>query len=314
MTDPGFVEKHIVGPVCKSYGYEKLPATPDDPSDPCLSWKKKVTAVATEKAEMQKDYESKIADIVIEKNHLQALLEKTVEMSDEEKYLRAKYPKVGVSYKCRPLPNFTESLAIDPRILITPDDYFIQQEIKKEGFEVDSKNHDELFVEIYKWGYKKKYQYAYDWNLYGPAFPELWEFPFEINARIEQNLKKGADCDGYTVLMKSYYNAAGLPDYKSRAVIGNCSLGGHATIEVLSDEDKAFHHLNSTYGSDFTKFGDLAGYPTRQDGIDGIDKLSVTGVWFSYDEMMTYSKFMTPQDEAAFHAFLGNKVKITPGA
>lgn len=303
----------IVRPICNAYGYTKNePIDPDVEDvledDPCLDWKKKVTKIATEKDQMRRDFEAQVDSL----QKAYDMLESQASEAESEmaKYFNNKYPKVNVSYKCRPLPNFEELLECDPAVLITPGDWVIENEIKKEGFSVEEKNHDEIMQEIYNWAKKKKYSYAYDWNLYGKNFPEVWEMPFEINSRIEQNLVKGADCDSWAIWLKSYFNAAGIPDWKTRIVIGNCKLGGHATLYAFSTETEQFHHMNSTYGSAFVN-KPLSSLPTTDDAKTKVDEFGIYGVWFSFNQTYSWNKFLTPQDEADFKKLLGEKVKIT---
>ena len=234
------------------------------------------------------------------------------EQDENAKFWNAKYPKTNISYACRPLPKFDKLMSIDPRLLITPDDWRVKEEVKKEGFQAEKGNHDEIMLEIYKWAKKKKYGYAFDWNLYGPSFPEVWEFPFEINERIRIKEQKAADCDSWSVYLKTYWNAAGIPDWKGRIAIGNCNLGGHATLYGYANETEKFHHFNSTYGSGFENASKITKLPTTTDAKNKTDDFGIWGVWFSFNQRNAWNKFITPQDESDFHSFLGSKVIIEP--
>ena len=144
-------------------------------------------------------------------------------------------------------------------------------------------DYETLIPKIYEKIKSTYYKYAFDKTVWGTN--EVWEFPFELR---EKGFNKGFDCDSWASFQVSYYRASGLSAGKVWVVVGDTSLGGHSTVYVFSDLSSKFHHLNSTYGKNFSK---IAQYPTHDDAEKGYDKIGINNVWVSYNDLVARSEF-----------------------
>lgn len=206
--------------------------------------------------------------------------------------LNNKYPKANIEYIGRTFGTSKDMIPIDVRLLITPQDFHIQQEIKDNNLQIKDPETD--VPKIYKYIYSKYYKYVEDQINYG--LPELWEFPFEILEKKRRNPNVGFDCDSWANFQASFYIAAGMPSYKVRAVAGMSKLGGHSTVYVYSDIDSQWHHLNSTYG---LLKGKISEFPTTDDAGKN-DNLGIYDVWFSFNSEYSWHIFKTSSARDSF--------------
>lgn len=232
---------------------------------------------------------------------LKELLEEKKEQEEIKYILDNKYPKVNIEYKGRIFGTQKEIIPIDVRLLITPQDFHIKEEIKKNKLEIVVPEID--IPEIYNYIYKKYYKYAHDQKVYGVS--ELWEFPFEILEKKKITKSQGFDCDSWANLQASFYISAGMPPHKVRVVCGDTNYGGHSTVYVYSDIDGKWHHLNSTYGKFYEH---LFNFPTTDDaGVT--DNLGIKDVWFSFNNLYSWHIFKTDTAKKSFKK-INKKYKI----
>ena len=199
-------------------------------------------------------------------------------------YWNNKYRIGKITYKGRPLPFSNININIPVNILITPNDPFIIEDLKKWNLYKTGEDPETLVPKIYKKIKTDYYKYAYDRNTWGTN--ELWEFPFEVREMRKKG--KGVDCDSWSHFKLSYYIAAGVPNWMVKVVCGNTDLGGHSTIYVYSKKDNTWHHINSTYGKNYSN---VKTYPTHDDARNGKDKIGINNVWFSFNNEFCWYKF-----------------------
>ena len=211
-----------------------------------------------------------------------------LERYEKNKELLKEYPTKSIYYKGRYLPLSRERIKVPVQVLITPEDPKIISDLKKWGLYQKNISPDKLALKVYKKYMKTYYRYKYDkdnWN----GLNEFWEFPFELYAKYGDG-KWWADCDSHAIALVSYMRAAGVPAGYVWVVVGNCKLGGHATVYVYSEDDKKFHHTNSTTPYFKTKDNKLTDFPLHKDAPDN-DSFGIYNVWLSFNDIIARSKF-----------------------
>lgn len=229
------------------------------------------------------------AELQADFNACESSLAKLPHSDPQEKFWNEKYPTANIEYLGRVFPTTKETIPIDVRLLITPSDFHLKKILDDNGLNVTGSNYDETAIKIWKFVKTKWYKYTYDQQNYGIG--ELWEFPFEMLAK----LTNGYDCDSWAVFQASLYIAAGIPAWKVRVVAGKCDLGGHCTVYVHSSADDKFHHLNSTYGADWKELKDA---PLPPSGPNSGDALGIYDVWFSFNQFFSWHQFSTAAEDS----------------
>ncbi len=204
-----------------------------------------------------------------------------------------------IYYKGRTLPNSKKMVNLDIRQLVVTNDFMIKNDIRKHRlFIKNPMKCDADIVKIYihtKENESHPYKYATDEQIFGAS--EFWMFPFELREY------KIGDCDDWAIEMASYLIQAGVPSFRVRCVAGMTHSGfGHLTTYVLGDDMKNWYHLNST--SPWYKRSQLWAYPKSNDPMDSI---GIKDVWFSFNNVHTWSEFETT---AAAKEFRLNEKKI----
>jgi len=211
-----------------------------------------------------------------------------------------KYPHVFITFP-RPIPHSTQTVQVDVRHFITPQDNRIQGWVENRKLEIkDPWNCNDQIIKLYRED-RKTLKYTRDTTQFGIS--EMWLYPHELLA-----LGKG-DCEDYAHLLASRMIAAGLPPQRIRVVAGlvNSRQGGHSTIYILNDNLKTWHHFNSTGSYKGKHFKD---YPTSKDTTD---RMGIHGAhtWLSYDNQRAYSTFRTDlATESYYQEPLSNKLVI----
>lgn len=206
-----------------------------------------------------------------------------------------KHPKADISYAGRYSPfDKRKKIAIDVRLFIQPNDFVIQNDLKKHGLMVDSplKCNNEI-MQIYKHTRTKKinpYRYMFDENNVGVK--EHWMFPFELR-------EKGVgDCDDWAIELASYLIGAGVPSFRIRVVAGYTYGGyGHATVYALADDMISWHHLNSTTSINGIKTSLLTKLPKTNDENDSV---GIESIWFSFSDTYSWHRWDTKGAEKTF--------------
>jgi len=210
------------------------------------------------------------------------------ETDQEEAKVNGEYPNAEIYYEGRSLPFSKTKIKFPVNVLITPNDPRIISDLKKWGLYQTGEDPETLIPKIYRKIFIEYYKYEYDKNVWGEE--EVWEFPAELFAKYDRG-KISADCDSFSHLMKSYYLAAGVPDWRVRVVCGMTSLGGHSSIYCYSKKSSKWRHINSTFGSAI--FDTLSEYPTHTDAREGKDKIGISTVWFSFNWARSWYNFDT---------------------
>lgn len=228
-----------------------------------------------------------------------SLLNGTNELANK---LNNKYPSANIEYKGRTFGNTNTMIPIDVRLLITPQDYHIQELIKDNNLYVKDIETD--VPKLYKWIKDNYYKYVIDKDNYGLS--EFWEFPFEIIEKKRISKDSGFDCDSWANLIVSFMIAAGVPDYMVRVVVGMTYSGfGHSTVYIYSEKTEKWHHINSTYGKYYDR---LSLYPTTDDGESGLDNIGIKEVWFSFNQRFAWHIFKTDVAEESYNQLNKNFV------
>ena len=233
-------------------------------------------------SDLNKSINSFIITISTQEELIEKLNENKAKESELEAYWNDKYTKGCIVYKGRSLPFSTEICNIPVSVLITPNDQFIINDLKKWKLYYNYEKYETLIPKIYLKIKYKYYRYQYDRNVWGKN--EVWEFPFELRAK---GFKDGFDCDSWSHFQASYYIAAGVPSWMVRIVVGTTQLGGHSTVYIFSLKDNKWHHLNSTYGK---KYGLIYKYPLHSHAKN-VDKIGIKNVWFSFNDKYAWYKF-----------------------
>lgn len=305
--------KQILCSICKKYGCCHQDSTA---LDSCMSDKAVLSSqVDSLKAQVEEipAYLQTISGLESQVNLLKAQNEELSlaanKPTEKEEYWNKKYPFANVEYLGRTFPTTKEMIPIDVRLLVTPQDYHIVNEVKSKNLLATSENYEEKVVDIYYHIADEYYRYVFDQNNYG--VPELWEFPFEVLAKKKKDSTAGFDCDSWADVQASYYIAAGIPAWKVKIVIGGCDLGGHSTVYVYSDKTGMWHHLNSTYGAKFKNKKELSEFPTSQDAYNHMDDYGINQVWFAFNNLHSWHKFTVAGAEEGFEKYK-EKYRITP--
>ncbi len=206
-------------------------------------------------------------------------------------YYDNKYPKVNILWSGRSLPFSKQKVSVPVSDLITPNNYRINKLLENWKFDLNE-DFETLIPKIYNKIRTSYYKYTSDKLTWGQ--PDVWEFPFEAFYQIDRN--KGLDCDSWAIFQTSFYLASGLPSWRVRCVAGNTPLGGHLTVYIFSFKDSSWHHLNSTYGR---KYDNISSFPTTEDA-GNLDNIGITNVWFSFNDLYSWHKFITKEDEKTF--------------
>jgi hypothetical protein len=135
--------------------------------------------------------------------------------------------------------------------------------------------------------------YYYDYQTYNAT--EFWAFSFET-----WHTRRG-DCDDWSHLRHVLYRIAGVPAGLLRVVCGDTkgNLGGHCSNYYLAS-DKKFYHINST--------SNIYSRNDWKDKDDPNDKMGIGDVWFSYNDVYSWSKFVT---DAAEKSYFKEKDRLT---
>jgi len=207
-----------------------------------------------------------------------------VDNQELKEYWNNKYKKGIIIYPGRSLPFADEKVDVPVNVLITPNDPFIIQDLNNWGLmgnaDTDWETH---LIKIYRTIRDRYYKYQYDKTIWGNE--EVWEFPFEMRAK---GFGDGFDCDSWAHFQLSYYIAAGLPNWRARVVVGDCKFGGHSTVYIYSLRDNEWHHLNSTYGRNYSSIKE---YPTHSAAENNKDDLGIYNVWLSFNNEFSWYKF-----------------------
>ena len=167
--------------------------------------------------------------------------------------------------------------------------YEIAQELHENGLTVDyyqaqntnmsyGEMINELAFDIYKFT-RGKVKYQYDQETYGHF--EKWQTP-----DLTYWLGIG-DCEDSSVLLASYFLAAGIPSFCWRVTAGQSKLGGHATVYMYDFNTQTWRHLEATDNKPkATKFNELPDKNNKDD-------LWIDDIWFSFTEKYAYNKFET---------------------
>jgi len=184
----------------------------------------------------------------------------------------------ATSFSGRVVPILNTPVDIDVRLMITPQDYDILQDIQDHGLKVkDVTNCNNDILTIYKFTRTNPllpYIYEYDKQLF--KIDELWQFPFETRCT------KLGDCEDWALSLASYLIASGVPYWRVRCVAGETWKGfGHATVYVLADDLKTWVHINSTTPISMINANNLTDLPKSNDSSDDI---GIRDVWFSFNK------------------------------
>jgi len=243
------------------------------------------------------DYRDKLIEEIDEKNKqiidLNVIIDilKISKINKDEKFWNNKHPKKLILYPARSLPFSETKCPVPITVLITPNDRTIYEELVSWDLVGNDETDWETHIpDIYHKIREEYFKYEKDINTWGK--PEVWEFPFELKAKIFLD-NSGFDCDSWSHFIVSYFRAAGFPAWRVRVVVGDTDIGAHSTIYVYSEESKKWHHLNSTFGRRLHRISD---FPTHKDAEDGFDKLGIKKVWFSFNDKFSWSTFDDIED------------------
>ena len=204
---------------------------------------------------------------------------------DLNEKLIAEYPTKDIYYLGRVLPTTKQKINVPVNVLITSQDLTIKNDLISWNLYQTNEDPETLIPKIYKAYMQKHYKYKYDsenWN----GLNELWEFPFELYEKYGAG-KWEADCDSHAIALVSYLRCAGILAGYVWVVVGDCKLGGHATLYAYGKDGK-FHHLNSTGA---TYFNSVSEYPTHEDAQLGNDAMGISNVWLSFNDLVSRSEF-----------------------
>lgn len=221
-------------------------------------------------------------------------------VNESEKYWNNKHTKKDVYYLGRRLitANTDSIITCDIKNFITPNDASIKDLVSNNNLKiVDINVCDKQVMDIYRFC-RKDAKYSYDNTLFGKN--EVWLFPFEF-----LYLNKNGDCEDNSHYIASMLICAGVPAFRVRVVCGMCKWGGHSTVYVLGDDLTTWHHINSTGGMEDNV--SLSDCPTRDSATDDF---GITDVWFSFNNIYSFSDFETINTAATFNKELGDKIKI----
>jgi hypothetical protein len=249
------------------------------------------------------DLASQNAQLLIEKIGLEKRLKEPTDLSEE--HWNNRKPKADVLYQGRSVPtDISTQVSIDVRQFVTDNDFEIFEDLRRNNL-LAKQNADiplnDLVLKIYKHT-RLNYNYSFDDQLF--KIGELWMFPFEL-----RYYKKG-DCDDYAIELASYLIMAGIPYWRVRCVAGT-TWGdfGHLTVYVLGDDMKTWYHINSTTPLSMITQNRLEDMPKSNDSNDNI---GIRDVWFSFNNLYSWSVFETSSAENEFKKDLSRLVKITP--
>lgn len=224
------------------------------------------------------------------------LAKPSFEEQETEEFWNTKYNQATITYPGRSYPFSNKAIYAPINVLVTPNDPRVISDLKAWGLYRTGEDPETLVPKIYKKVYNTYYKYIFDKDVWGVN--EVWEFPFEMFCKIDEQAKlgnkAGFDCDSWGCLLASYYIASGVRRWRVRCVAGDTSIGGHYTNHIFSMEDYKWHHLNSTYGG--TLKNKISEYPLNSDAKDpvtkvGKDIIGIYRVWFSFNDLyMWYSK------------------------
>lgn len=241
---------------------------------------------------------------------LQAEINKNKALNKLIKELESQFDKANIMHPCRSLPSKKDMFKVPINVFITPNDQNIINDLKKWKLYNTQESRETLVPKIYSKVFATYYKYFTDIKNFGLS--EMWLFPFEV-IYLRTKTKSGADCEDWSHLLSSYYEAAGVHPAFYRCVTGytniivNGKRMGHGTVYVHSPITNKFHHTNSTYGSIFDT---LSEFPTHADATNGKDKIGIykEGIWFSYNSKSCFYKFNPDQVTTLINKFNIKKI------
>jgi hypothetical protein len=239
---------------------------------------------------VNKELEQKLQRVTAEINKLKAKLGTTDH--PRKKYWDNRKPKANITYAGRVVPTMDIPVELDVTLLITPTDFEIHDDIKKNKLYVkDPLKCNANILKIYKHIQKSYYEYAFDDKQFG--LPELWLYPYET-----RETQRG-DCDDWGITIASYLIAAGVPNWRVRIVCGTTWTGdGHLTVYTLADDLKSWHHINSTTPIEWIKQKKLTDMPKSNDSND---EIGIKDVWFSFNNYGAWHVFETSSAKKTYN-------------
>jgi chaperonin cofactor prefoldin len=221
-------------------------------------------------------------------------------------YYDKKYPPATIAYSGRYLPNWG-NYSVDVKVFAAcgMNDYNLYDHVKKaKAFVKDIINekgcsfHEACDEAVLRIARSTPILYQYDYANYN--VDEYWMFAPETY-KVVYDIRKGADCDDYAHMRHVLCRIAGVPAGLLRVVCGDTkgNLGGHATNYYLKS-DGEWWHINST--------SNIYDYNDWRKKDDPNDNIGIGKVWFSYNDLNSWSVFKT---DAAEKSYFENKNKLT---
>jgi len=218
---------------------------------------------------------------------------------DDFLYYENKYPEAIVKYRGRWIFFYGLDRQIEMTVttFLQTNSLLLASIIDKNKLWIEDPNDFKQVKKIYDFIRKKYYWYEKDKTALYKS--EFWLLPEETIYLKENYDMRVGDCDDYAHLQASMYIIAGFPEWRVRVVCGNCEYGGHATVYLYSgDRETGWKHLNSTYGTRFQRAKDWTDLPSRKEAVEGMDKIGIKSVWFSYNSKKAWHEFTTEAKES----------------